>query len=102
MEITISQNENQNIGISNRDNQDILVNDNEIQTINIESNTAQTLGINQNENQVILIGGGGEIIGISDVLVNGVSVVSGNIAYVIVPTKTSELQNDSGFHQLTV
>ena len=53
--------------------------------------------INQNENQVILINGNGEIIGISDVLVNGVSVVSNNIAYIIVPTKTSELINNSGF-----
>ncbi len=97
MEITISQNENQTIGISNRNAQDILVNDNDIQTLRVESNTPQTLGINQNENQVILIGGGGEVIGITDVLVNGVSVVSGNIAYVIVPTKTSELQNNSGF-----
>ena len=97
MNITINQNDNQNIGISNRDTQDIIVNNNEIQTIRVESNTPQTLGINQNENQLILIGGGGEVIGITDVLVNGVTVVSGNIAYITVPTKTSELTNNSGF-----
>jgi hypothetical protein len=97
MNITINQNDNQNIGISNRNTQDIIVNNNEIQTIRVESNTPQTLGINQNENQLILIGGGGAVIGITDVLVNGVTVVSGNIAYVTVPTKTSELTNNSGF-----
>ena len=77
MEITISQNENQLIELGNSNVQDI--------------------GINNSDNQVIYIDGGGVSIGINDVLVNGVSVVSNNIAYVIVPTKTSELVNDSGF-----
>ena len=53
--------------------------------------------ITQQDNQTILIGGGGNVIGITDVLVNDESVVSGNIAYVIVPTKLSELQNDTHF-----
>lgn len=39
-------------------------------------------------------GGGG---GISDVTVNGTSVVTGGIAAVTVPTNTSDLNNDSGF-----
>lgn len=46
--------------------------------------------------QDIVIGEGGAT-GITSVLVNGVDVTVGNTAYVIVPTKTSELQNDSGF-----
>ena len=41
--------------------------------------------------------GGGEILGITAVYVNDVDVTEGNAAYVTVPTKTSELQNDSGF-----
>ena len=44
--------------------------------------------------QNIEITGGAEVYGITNVLVNGESVVTNNIAYVIVPTKTSELQND--------
>jgi hypothetical protein len=97
MKITINQNENQTIGISNKNIQDISINESEKQLISLKSNSPQSLGINQNENQVILINGNGEIIGITDVLVNGVSVVSNNIAYIIVPTKTSELINNSGF-----
>ena len=42
------------------------------------------------------IGGGGGG-GVTDVKVNGSSVVSGGVASVTVPTKTSQLQNDSGF-----
>lgn len=99
MKITINQNENQNIKIGNRNIQSIGINntdDNQLITLNRNSNN-QNIGINQNTNQVIFIDGGGVAIGINDVLVNGVSVVSNNIAYVIVPTKTSELENNSGF-----
>lgn len=39
-------------------------------------------------------GGGGTV---TDVTVNGTSVVSGGVASVTVPTKTSDLTNDSGF-----
>lgn len=39
-------------------------------------------------------GGGGTV---TDVTVNGTSVVSGGVASVTVPTKTSDLNNDSGF-----
>ena len=65
--------------------------------IRISNHQPQDISIRQNDNQIILINGGGEVIGITDVKVNGESVVTNNIAYVIVPTKTSELQNDSGF-----
>lgn len=63
----------------------------------ITNNEPEEITVTQNENQTIIIDGGGNVIGITDVLVNGVSVVSGNKAFVIVPTKTSELTNDSGF-----
>lgn len=49
------------------------------------------------EPQPINITGGGEVLGITAVYVNDVDVTEGNAAYVTVPTKTSELQNDSGF-----
>ena len=63
----------------------------------ITNHNPQDITITQDENQLIFINGGGEVIGITDVKVNGESVVTNNIAYVIVPTKTSELQNNSGF-----
>lgn len=49
------------------------------------------------EPQEIRISGGGEVLGIQKVYVNGIDVTVGSAAYVIVPTKTSELINDSGF-----
>ena len=97
MAITINQNENQLISISNNNTQEIGINQNENQLINIENSNTQDIDVRQNENQLILIDGGGNIVGITDVLVNGVTVVSGTIAYVIVPTKTSDLINDSGY-----
>lgn len=63
----------------------------------ITNHEPQDITITQDENQLIFINGGGDVIGVTDVKVNGSSVVSNNIAYVIVPTKTSELTNDSGF-----
>ena len=97
MEIVINQHDNQTIRISNDNIQFIDISQNDNQNINIENNLPQDIELKQKENQVVLITGGGNIVGISDVLVNGISVVDGNIAYVIVPTKTSELLNDSGF-----
>lgn len=47
--------------------------------------------------EINIVGDGAEVIGITDVLQNGISVVTNNKAYVTVPTKTSELVNDSGF-----
>ena len=55
------------------------------------------INIRNIEPQQITISGGGEVIGITKVYVNGVDVTYGSDAYVIVPTKTSELTNDSGF-----
>lgn len=63
----------------------------------ITNNTPEEISITENENQTITISSGGNVIGIVDVKVNGNSVVVGNTAYVIVPTKTSQLINDSGF-----
>lgn len=53
--------------------------------------------ITNREPQQITIGGGGQVIGVTEVLVNGVDVTVGSVAYVVVPTKTSELENDSGY-----
>ena len=97
MEITINQNENQLINVENSNVQDIDINSNDNQIIRVNNSNTQDLSITQGTNQVLYIDGGGVAIGINDVLVNGVSVVSNNIAYIIVPTKTSELQNDSHF-----
>ena len=63
----------------------------------ITNHEPQDITIRQQDNQLIFINGGGEVIGITDVKVNGTSVVTNNIAYVIVPTKVSQLQNDSHF-----
>lgn len=54
--------------------------------------------INNIDPQNITIDGGGSIVaGVTKVYVNGVDVTVDNKAYVIVPTKTSELTNNSGF-----
>ena len=47
--------------------------------------------------QNIIIEGGGSTIGITTVYVNDVDVTVGSAAYVVVPTKLSELQNNVGF-----
>ena len=48
------------------------------------------------EPQTITISGG-EILGITNVYVNGTDVTQGNKAYIVVPTETSQLINDSGY-----
>ena len=58
---------------------------------------SNTIIIKNREPQAISIRGGGEVLGITTVYVNGIDVTEGSVAYVIVPTKTSELTNDSGF-----
>ena len=63
----------------------------------INNKTPQKIGITQLDNQEIIIDGGSIVTGVSDVLVNDKSVVDKGIAYVEVPTKTSELVNNSGF-----
>ena len=55
------------------------------------------INIRNIEPQQITISGGGEVIGITKVYVNGVDVTDGTNAYVVVPTKTSELENNSGY-----
>ena len=96
-QIVISQNENQNIRVNSSDPQVIRLSNLTPQNIGINELENQNVNITQAENQVILVNESGVFIGINDVLVNGVSVVTDDIAYVIVPTKTSELVNDSGF-----
>lgn len=49
------------------------------------------------EPQEITINGSGEVYGVIAVYVNNVNVTENNIAYVTVPTKLSELQNDVGY-----
>lgn len=58
---------------------------------------SNTIIIKNREPQAISIRGGGEVLGITTVYVNGIDVTEGSVAYVVVPTKTSELINDSGF-----
>lgn len=97
MEIVISQNENQNVTIENNRIQNIGITQNDTQNVNIQNIQPQEINLEQEKTQTILIDNGGVAYGITDVLVNGISVVSDGIAYVITPTKTSELINNSGF-----
>lgn len=60
----------------------------------ITNHNPQDITIREQDNQTIFVNGGGDVIGITDVRVNGSSVVSNNIAYVLVPVKTSQLTND--------
>ena len=53
--------------------------------------------IRNREPQEIRISGGGEVVGITTVLVNGIDVTEGSVAYVVVPTKLSELENNMHF-----
>ena len=53
--------------------------------------------INNITPQQITISGGGEVYGIIAIYVNGVDVTVGDKAYIVVPTKTSELIDDSGY-----
>ena len=46
--------------------------------------------------------GGGSTSGVQDVTVNGQSVVSGTTAIITIPTKTSDLNNDSGYITVSV
>ena len=96
-EIQINQNDNQEINIISNDPQFIRLSNNSLQDININLIDNQDIKIKELENQILYVEGNGNIVGITDVEVNGVSVVSNNIAYVLVPTKTSELINDSNF-----
>lgn len=52
---------------------------------------------NMDPQNIIIEGDSGAVIGISKVYVNGIDVTVGDKAYVIVPTKLSELTNDENF-----
>ena len=96
-QILISQNDNQQINILSNEPQLISLKNLNPQDINININKIQDVGIKNSDNQILYVEGNGTIVGITDVLVNGISVVSDGIAYIIVPTKVSQLENDSGY-----
>lgn len=96
-EISINENEVQSIIINSVTPQTINIQRQEQQDLNIKQQTQQNINIQEKDNQVIYIEDSGKVINITDVLVNGVSVVSNHIAYIIVPTKVSQLLNDSGY-----
>lgn len=96
-EIIINQEDNNNIVLSSVDNQTITLSNVLSNNIDVNQNNNQNLDITQKQNQVVYVDDAGVVYNITDVLVNGVSVVSNNIAYVVVPTKLSELQNNVGF-----
>ena len=96
-QIIINQNDRQQINILSNEPQFIRLTNNNPQDININLNKNQDVNIKNSDNQILYVKETGSVVGISDVLVNGVSVVSDNIAYVLIPTKTSQLINDSGY-----
>lgn len=96
-EIIVSQDDINNINILPVENQTINLNNVINDNINISEEQNQNINIKQEDNQTIYIDDEGVAYNITDVLVNGVSVVSNNIAYVVVPTKLSELENNVGF-----
>lgn len=95
-EININQDEIQNIIISTSTPQTIRLSNLSLESIDVNQNENQEININEETNQIVYINENGTPL-ITDVRVNGISVVSDTIAYVSVPTKTSELTNDSGF-----
>lgn len=58
--------------------------------------------INNIEPQQITLNGGGHISGITNVYVNGNDVTVGTKAYVVVPTRVSQLQNDADYISVEV
>lgn len=96
-QIIINQNDNQLINLHSNEPQLITLSNVNPQDININLSDVQEIGIKNKKSQILYVEGSGNVVGITDVLVNGVSVVSEGIAYIIVPTKTSELINDSNF-----
>lgn len=96
-EITINQNENQVILIDSSNPQLISLGNVITSNIDVNQNENQNINIEEGKNQNIYIDDNGTPINITDVLVNGVSVVSRTVAYVTVPTKLSELENNMGF-----
>lgn len=96
-QILINQNENQEIIINSNTPQLITISNDNLQNINIKTVKNQNIDIKEKGSQILYVEEDGSVKGIDDVIVNGKSVVSKNIAYITVPTKLSELENNEGF-----
>ena len=95
--ININPDEVQNITINTSTPQTIKLKNLSLEAIDINTSDPQNVNINELKNQIIYIDENGKGYNIYDVLVNGESVVTDGIAYIVVPTKTSELTNNSGY-----
>lgn len=95
--ININPEEVQNITINASTPQTIKLKNLSLDAIEINTSNPQNVNINESKNQIIYIDENGKGYNVNDVLVNGESVVTDGIAYVIIPTKTSELTNNSGY-----
>ena len=95
--ININPNEIQNITINENTPQTIKIKNLSLEAIDINQMDSQNIDITDSKNQVIYINENGKDYIITDVMENGESVVVNGIAYITVPTKTSDLTNDSGF-----
>lgn len=69
------------------------------QDLLVEGNNITMTRLGDGTVRISASGGGG---GLTDVTVNGTSVVSGSVAIITIPTKTSDLTNDSNFITMTV
>lgn len=98
--INVNPEEIQNIVISESTPQTIKLKNLSLETVNINQNENQQININEEKNQLIYVNDENTPPLVTDVLVNGDSVVRDSIAYVVVPTKTSDLNNDSNFVKL--
>lgn len=96
-EITINENENQIININSSIPQRLKINNVLNNDINVTQSKNQNVNILENKNQTIYIDENGASVNVTDVLVNGSSVVTDTVAYVIVPTKVSQLENDKNY-----
>lgn len=96
-EILINEDEIQQITITSITPQSISMNNISLENIDVIQSENQNVNIEENKNQVIYVDDSGAIVDVTDVLVNGVSVVSDHIAYIDVPTKVSQLINDKGY-----
>ena len=95
--ILINQQNAQNISIQSNEPQLLNINNTKTEKVSVKQLENQNIDIKENKNQIIYINDNGTPVLITDVMVNGVSVVSDTIAYINVPTRTSELINNSGY-----
>lgn len=95
--ININPEEVQNISINASTPQTIKLKNLSLDAIEINTSNPQNVNINESKNQIIYIDENGKGYNLYDVLVNGKSVVTDGIAYIVVPTKTSELINNNGY-----